>query len=139
MESSKLQKQLEREQAEHREAGRKVQSTAGLLTDALRKEDTRRKILAGSWAIDAAEKDEEFRMRMMRDMSRAWLVRDDDRELFGLELLSEEEKQRREIRRAPGRPRKSKTDVPEASASATLSEDSASAVALITERETEAA
>lgn len=102
-ETEKIRRQLEKAKAEERESARKAQALGAKLTQAARKEDTRRKILAGSWALDRAEKSEEFRAEMYRDLGRAWLVRDDDRELFGLEPLTAAEKEQRTI---PSGPRK---------------------------------
>lgn len=51
-----------------------------------RKADTRRKILAGAAILDRAEKDEAARAELHR-MLAGFLLRADDRALFGLEPL----------------------------------------------------
>ena len=84
------------------EYARKAQAAKKALSAIDRKEDTRRKILAGSWALDRAAKSEEFAAAMRRDLGRAWLVRDDDRKLFGFEPLTDAEKERRGVGRAAG-------------------------------------
>ena len=48
--------------------------------------DTRRKILAGAWALEKAARDSEFSTMMMGEL-RTFLVRDDDRALLGLPPL----------------------------------------------------
>lgn len=48
-----------------------------------RKSDTRRKVLAGATVLEWAKRDSEFSSRMMAELKR-FLVRDDDRALFGL-------------------------------------------------------
>lgn len=50
--------------------------------------DTRRKILAGAWALEKAARDNEFSATMMGEL-RTFLVRDDDRALLGLPPLPE--------------------------------------------------
>ena len=51
-----------------------------------RKSDTRRKILAGAAVLQWAKKDNEFSSRLMTEL-KSFLVRDDDRALFGLPPL----------------------------------------------------
>jgi hypothetical protein len=48
-----------------------------------RKSDTRRKVLAGAAVLEWAKKDSEFSSRLMAEL-RSFLVREDDRRLFGL-------------------------------------------------------
>ena len=50
-----------------------------------RKRDTRRKILAGSWVLALAEKDQDAALRLRKGLDE-FLARDQDRELFGLSL-----------------------------------------------------
>jgi hypothetical protein len=51
-----------------------------------RKSDTRRKVLAGATVLEWAKRDNEFSSRLMAEL-RIFLVRDDDRALFGLPPL----------------------------------------------------
>ena len=51
-----------------------------------RKSDTRRKVLAGATVLEWARRDSEFSSRLMTELRR-FLVRDADRELFGLPPL----------------------------------------------------
>jgi len=55
-----------------------------------RKSDTRRKILAGAAVLQWAAKDSEFSTRLITEL-KAFLVRDDDRALFGLPPLPRKE------------------------------------------------
>ena len=55
-----------------------------------RKADTRRKVLAGATVLEWAKRDNEFSSRLMAELKR-FLVRDDDRALFGLPPLSNKE------------------------------------------------
>ena len=50
-----------------------------------RKRDTRRKILAGSWVLAVAEKDQATGLRLRKGLDE-FLERDQDLELFGLSL-----------------------------------------------------
>ena len=131
---SSLQAEKERDLAKAREKARKRQAKGAELSRLIRSADTRTKILAGSWALDKAEKSEEFRAMMMRDLDRVWLSRDDDRELFGFEHLSEEEKARRDI--SFGKAGRKKASDAEASPSDGAG---AASLALVQEREVEAA
>ena len=92
-----LEEQLARSQAKIREEARKAQTLGAKLSNAGRQIDTRRKILVGSWALEKASRSEEFNATMARELDRVWLSRDDDRALFDLPPLSEDEKTRREI------------------------------------------
>jgi hypothetical protein len=55
-----------------------------------RKSDTRRKVLAGAAVLEWAKRDTEFSSRLITEL-KAFLVRDDDRALFGLPPLSKKE------------------------------------------------
>jgi hypothetical protein len=52
-----------------------------------RKTDTRRKILGGAAVLEWAKRDSDFSGKLMREL-KMLLVRDSDRTLFGLPLLS---------------------------------------------------
>ena len=137
-----LQAKKERDIAEAREKARRRMVKGAALSRLIRNADTRTKILAGSWALDKAEKSEEFRTMMMRDLDRVWLSRDDDRELFGFELLTDDEKARRDL--SAGKPGRKKEKHGDASAPRLDSSADASATGempqhRIDERETEAA
>jgi hypothetical protein len=58
-----------------------------------KKIDTRRKILAGATVLEWARRDSEFSSRLMTELRR-FLVRDADRELFGLPPLANKENAR---------------------------------------------
>lgn len=51
-----------------------------------RRSDTRRKVLAGATVLEWAKKDTDFSSRFMAEL-KSFLVRDADRELFGLPPL----------------------------------------------------
>jgi hypothetical protein len=55
-----------------------------------RKNDTRRKVLAGATVLEWAKRDNEFSSRLMAELKR-FLVRDADRELFGLPPIPKKE------------------------------------------------
>lgn len=55
-----------------------------------RKIDTRRKVLAGAAVLQWAKRDSDFSSRLMTEL-KAFLVRDDDRALFGLPPLPNKE------------------------------------------------
>jgi len=55
-----------------------------------RKSDTRRKVLAGATVLEWAKRDSEFSSRLVAELKR-FLVRDDDRALFGLPPLPKKE------------------------------------------------
>jgi hypothetical protein len=67
---------------------RKVQSK---LRASESKADTRRKVLAGATVMEWAKRDNEFSSRLLVEL-KAFLVRDADRELFGLPPLPKREK-----------------------------------------------
>ncbi|HEX4231146.1 MAG TPA: hypothetical protein VHZ07_20885 [Bryobacteraceae bacterium] len=56
------------------------------------RKDTRRKILMGAWAYEQATKDSEF-SRMVMAALEHFLVRENDRALFGLPSLKKSESQ----------------------------------------------
>lgn len=56
-----------------------------------RRTDTRRKVLAGAAVLEWAKQDKEFSARLMAELRR-FLVRDVDRELFGLPPLPKQVK-----------------------------------------------
>jgi hypothetical protein len=56
-----------------------------------RRADTRRKVLAGAAVLEWAKKDNEFSSRLTAELKR-FLVRDAERELFGLPPLPKQEK-----------------------------------------------
>lgn len=55
-----------------------------------RKQDTRRKILAGSLLLERIESDERIKAWFERELD-GFLTRDSDRKLFGLEPLTKDE------------------------------------------------
>ena len=87
-----LAKRAAKARAKAEELLRIAQRAETAMAERERKTDTRRKILIGSWALDKCEKSEEFAADMQRDLSRFWLVRDDDRAMFSLEPLTPEQK-----------------------------------------------
>lgn len=107
-ETERLRQQMARQAAIEREAARKRQAIGARLSHASRQEDTRRKILAGAWALRRAEASAEFSAMMLGDLDRIWLTRDDDRALFGLPPLTPEEKAAREAK--PGKASPPKPD-----------------------------
>ncbi len=65
-----------------------------------RASDTRRKILAGAFVLDAAEKDEASKTKLMNGLNK-FLTRDDDRILFGLAPLPKSESQEKSNEKTP--------------------------------------
>jgi hypothetical protein len=116
----KLRERLAAEQAKLRQQARKVQAIGSKLSVTARAKAERKKYLAGSWALDREQRDPAFAEMMRQGLDRVWLVRDDDRALWGFPPLPEEEKQRRfasfEQARAVRNKRKSEAakDKPEA-------------------------
>jgi len=49
--------------------------------------DTRRRILLGAWLLERMKKDKALRARLVAELD-AWVTRNDDRALFGLEPRS---------------------------------------------------
>ena len=75
---------------EKREAvNARIKKEQGKLRAVERKSDTRRKVLAGAAVLEWAKRDNDFSSRLMAEL-RAFLVRDDDRALFGLSALPKE-------------------------------------------------
>jgi hypothetical protein len=68
----------------------KIRREQGLARSRERKADTRRKILAGAAVLDEAEHDPEYHAALIRLLGR-FLSRDDDRALFGLPPLPQEQ------------------------------------------------
>ena len=58
------------------------------LTGLARRQDTRRKVLAGAFLLELMAKDAELQKQMMGKLS-TFLVRPDDRVLFGLRSVGE--------------------------------------------------
>lgn len=58
------------------------------LTGLARRQDTRRKVLAGAFLLELMAKDTEFQKQMLGKLS-TFLVRPDDRALFGLRSVGE--------------------------------------------------
>ena len=57
-----------------------------------RRADTRRKILAGAAILEWANRDRDFSTKLLEEL-KSFLVRDADRELFGLPPIKPKEKQ----------------------------------------------
>lgn len=94
-EEKKIRERMEREaQITARSVKRRLRLAAKLSTKS-RKATERRKYLAGSWALDREQRDPQFAAMMRDGLNRIWLVRDDDRALWDLPPLPEEEKNRR--------------------------------------------
>jgi hypothetical protein len=91
----KLRERLAAEQVKLRQQARKVQAIGSKLSVTARAKAERKKYLAGSWALDREQRDPAFAEMMRQGLDRIWLVRDDDRALWELPPLPEEEKQRR--------------------------------------------
>lgn len=64
----------------------RIKREQGKLRAVERKSDTRRKVLAGAAVLEWAKRDSEFSSRLLAEL-KAFLVRDADRELFGLPPL----------------------------------------------------
>ena len=80
---SKLNRLIEQRNA----VNARIQQEQNKLRAGERKSDTRRKVLAGATVLEWAKRDNEFSSRLMAEL-KAFLVRDDDRALFGLPPLS---------------------------------------------------
>lgn len=73
---------------EKREAvNAQIKKEQGKLRAVERKSDTRRKVLAGAAVLEWAKRDSEFSSRLMTEL-KTFLVREDDRALFGLSPLT---------------------------------------------------
>jgi hypothetical protein len=126
--SDKIRQQLAREQAKLLEQQRKVRAVASRLGNLSRADDTRRKVLAGAFAIDEMKFDPEWGADFMRRFQR-FLFRDDDLALFDMPPLPPEEKQRREAALAARRERAAKIKANDAAQDAQASGDTADAPA----------
>jgi hypothetical protein len=99
--TKKLKAKREKLESQLRELKRKEARAAASLSEQARKDDVRRKCLRSSWLEDLITRDREihetsgaqFGARMMRELDRLWLIRDDDRVLFGLPILTDAEKE----------------------------------------------
>jgi hypothetical protein len=69
----------------------RIRKVQGKLRASESKNDTRRKVLAGAAVLEWAKRDNEFSSRLMAELRR-FLVRDADRELFGLPPLIKQDK-----------------------------------------------
>ena len=108
----KLRRKLEKEQQKQAAAARQAQRIGAQLTKLARNTDTRRKVLAGAFALDEAGFNAEWGEDFMRRFDR-FLIRDDDRALFGLEHLSDNEKEAcTEARKRGPLPRKRRSPNP---------------------------
>lgn len=87
---AKERKTAEQKLAELREQERQLQERIkaqnARIQSQKRKEDTRRKILAGSVALNHADHDPEFRAKLNAQIDKS-VTREDDRALFGLAPL----------------------------------------------------
>jgi hypothetical protein len=79
---SKLNRLIERRNA----VNARIRQEENKLRASERKSDTRRKVLAGATVLEWAKRDSEFSSRLMAELRR-FLVREDDRALFGLPPL----------------------------------------------------
>jgi hypothetical protein len=82
MADSKLKRLIEKREA----VNARIKMEQNKLKASERKSDTRRKILAGAAVLQWAKQDNEFSSRLMTEL-KTFLVRDDDRALFGLPPL----------------------------------------------------
>lgn len=83
-------KRLERLRQQREMIDARIQSVEARLKNSERKKDVRRKILVGSYYLDQATK--ENRMEELKSIMDQFLIRNTDRTLFNLNLLSEENK-----------------------------------------------
>jgi hypothetical protein len=79
MAESKLKQLIEKREA----VSARIKKEQNKLRASERRSDTRRKILAGATVLQWAARDTEFSSRLITEL-KAFLVRDDDRALFGL-------------------------------------------------------
>ena len=77
---------LEKLRAKQKALGARIQLEQNRLNAQKRKANTRRKILAGAAALDEAEHSPKYKAQLQKLLGR-FLVRPDDRALFGLEPL----------------------------------------------------
>ncbi len=78
---SKLNRLIEQREA----VNARIKQEQNKLNASKRREDTRRKVLAGAAVLEWAKRDSEFSGKLMQEL-KAFLVRDGDRELFGLPI-----------------------------------------------------
>jgi hypothetical protein len=83
---SKLKRLIERREA----VNARIRQEQNKQRASERKNDTRRKILAGAAVLQWAAKDNEFSAKLIAELKR-FLVRDDDRALFGLPPVPKKE------------------------------------------------
>jgi len=76
---SKLKRLVEQREA----VNARIKQEQNKLRATERRSDTRRKVLAGAAVLEWAKRDNEFSSRLLAEL-KAFLVRDADRELFGL-------------------------------------------------------
>ncbi len=76
-------------QEKQRQIAERIKTENARIQSQKRKEDTRRKILAGSVALNHADHDPEFRAMLNAQIDKN-VTRDDDRALFGLAPLKGE-------------------------------------------------
>jgi len=86
MANNKLQRLIEKRNA----VNALIQQEQNKLRASERKSDTRRKVLASATVLEWAKRDGDFSSRLMVELKR-FLVRDDDRALFGLPPLASAE------------------------------------------------
>ena len=86
MVSSKLKRLIEKREA----VNARIKLEQNKVRSNQRKSDTRRKILAGAAVLQWAAKDEAFAKLLMAELGK-FLVREDDRALFGLPLTGNKE------------------------------------------------
>src|SRR5580658_679092 len=79
---SKLKRLVEQREA----VNARIKQEQNKLRASERRSDTRRKVLAGAAVLEWANRDNEFSSRLMAEL-KCFLVRDADRELFGLPPL----------------------------------------------------
>jgi hypothetical protein len=82
MADTKLNRLIEKREA----VNARIKQEQNKLKASERKSDTRRKILAGAAVLEKASRDNDFSTMLMAELKR-FLVRDDDRALFGLPLV----------------------------------------------------
>lgn len=80
---------LDRLKEQREKLNARIQSVEARAKTSERKQDTRRKILIGSYYLDKARKDET--MHELNKIMTEYLKKDFDRELFGLEPLLKKE------------------------------------------------
>src|ERR1700735_1373252 len=79
MANSKLKRLIEKRDA----VNARIKQEQNKLSAGKRREDTRRKVLAGAAVLECAKRDNDFAKRLDAEL-KAFLVRDTDRALFGL-------------------------------------------------------